>query len=52
MAQAARRRKRQRGYIEELKSGALRVKVYAGRDPVSKRDVYLSEVVPAGPKGH
>jgi hypothetical protein len=49
MAQA-RRRKRQRGYVEELKSGALRVKVYAGRDPVSKRDVYLSETVPPGPK--
>jgi len=50
MAQAARRRRRQRGYIEELKSGALRVKVYAGVDPVSKRAIYLSETVPAGPK--
>jgi integrase len=50
MAQATRRRKRQRGYIEELKSGALRVKVYAGVDSISKRAIYLSETVPAGPK--
>jgi integrase len=50
MPQGAGRRKRQRGYIEELKSGALRVKVYAGRDPVSKRDIYLTETVPPGPK--
>ena len=31
-------------------SGALRVRVYAGMDPISKRRMYLTEVVPAGPK--
>ena len=44
-----RRRKRQRGGIDELPSGALRVRVYAGMDPISKRRLYLSEIVPAGP---
>jgi integrase len=45
-----RRRARARGRIEELPSGSLRVSVYAGIDPVSKRRHYLREVVPAGPK--
>lgn len=45
-----RRRARTRGQIEELPSGSLRVNVYAGIDPVSKRRHYLREVVPAGPK--
>lgn len=45
-----RRRKRQRGSIEELSSGSLRVSVYAGIDPVTKRRHYLREIVPAGPK--
>ena len=31
-------------------SGALRVRVYAGLDPILKRRMYLTEVVPAGPK--
>jgi integrase len=44
------RRKRPRGSIEELASGSLRVSVYAGIDPVTKRRHYLREVVPAGPK--
>ncbi|SDT36357.1 GntR family transcriptional regulator [Jiangella sp. DSM 45060] len=43
-------RRRSRGQVEVLPSGALRVKVYAGRDPVSKRRFYLTETVPPGPK--
>lgn len=42
--------RRERGSIDELPSGALRVRVYAGIDPVSKRRHYLTEVIPAGPK--
>lgn len=41
--------KRQRGTIDALPSGALRVRVYAGTDPVTKRRHDLVEVVPAGP---
>ena len=41
--------KRQQGSIESLPSGALRVAVYAGIDPVTKRRHYLREIVPAGP---
>ncbi|WP_431924972.1 LacI family DNA-binding transcriptional regulator [Micromonospora wenchangensis] len=41
--------RRARGEIEELPSGSLRVRVYAGIDPVSKRRRYLTETVPAGP---
>jgi integrase/DNA-binding FadR family transcriptional regulator len=41
---------RQAGEIEVLPSGALRVKVYAGVDPVTKRRHYLRETIPAGPK--
>ena len=44
------RRKRSRGSIEELPSGSLRVSVYAGIDPVTKRRHYLREIIPAGPK--
>ncbi|WP_344314829.1 tyrosine-type recombinase/integrase [Fodinicola feengrottensis] len=40
---------RSRGSIEILSSGSLRVKVYAGIDPVSKRRHDLTEVIPAGP---
>jgi integrase len=43
------RRKRARGTIETLPSGSLRVKVYAGVDPITKKDHYLSETVAAGP---
>ncbi len=50
MAGRPRTRSRQRGQVEELPSGALRVKVFAGRDPVSKRRLYLSETVPPGPR--
>ncbi|HWN28871.1 MAG TPA: hypothetical protein VNP37_18040, partial [Actinomycetospora sp.] len=50
MAKAKNPRKRERGTIDELPSGALRVRVYAGQDPVTKRRHDLVEVVPAGPK--
>lgn len=40
---------RSRGSIETLPSGALRVRVYAGSDPVTGRRHYLTETVPAGP---
>jgi integrase len=41
---------RAKGNIEQLASGALRVRVYAGVDPVTKKRHNLIEVVPAGPK--
>jgi integrase len=41
--------KRTPGEIEVLPSGSLRVKLYAGVDPISKDRVYLRETVPAGP---
>ena len=44
----SRRRRRACGGVETLPSGALRVRVYAGADPVSGRRHYLKEVVPAG----
>ena len=50
VAAAGQRRKRDRGSIEELPSGALRVSVYAGIGPVTHRRHYLKEVVPPGPK--
>lgn len=43
-------RRRQRGEIEQLPSGALRVRVYAGIDPVTKKRHFLRETVPAGPR--
>jgi len=42
--------RRSRGEIERLPSGSLRVRVYAGLDPVSKKRRYLAETVPAGPE--
>jgi hypothetical protein len=42
--------RRSRGLIDTLPSGSLRVKVYAGIDPVTKKRLYLDETVPAGPK--
>ena len=42
------RRKRQRGEIETLPSGSLRVRVYAGIDPISRKRHYLTEVIPPG----
>lgn len=45
---AQERRKRPRGSVDQLASGALRVRVFAGRDPVTGRDHYLSRTIPAG----
>ncbi len=42
--------RRVRGLIETLPSGSLRVKVYAGVDPVSKKRLDLEETIPAGPR--
>jgi len=50
MARSTPPQKRQRGHIERLRSGALRVKVFAGHDPVSKRKIYLTETVSPGPR--
>ena len=41
---------RARGNIEVLRSGALRVRVYAGIDPVTKKRHDLVEVIPPGPR--
>jgi integrase len=43
------RGRRQAGQIEMLPSGALRVRVYAGIDPVTRKRHYLNETVPSGP---
>jgi integrase len=43
-------RRRQRGSVRSLPSGSLQVRVFAGTDPVSKKDLYLSEIVPPGPR--
>jgi integrase len=43
-------RQRSRGTIDELPSGALRVRVYAGKDPVTGRRHDLVEMIPPGPK--
>jgi hypothetical protein len=40
---------RHRGGIDVLPSGALRVRVYTGLDPVTKRRRYMSEIIPPGP---
>ena len=41
--------KRQRGEVETLPSGSLRVRVYAGIDPVTRKRHYLTETIPPGP---
>jgi integrase len=46
----AKRRQRDRGRIETLPSGSLRVVVYAGLNPVTGQRHYLKEVIPAGPR--
>ena len=43
-------RNRSRGTVDELPSGALRVRVYAGKDPITGRRRDLVEVIPPGPK--
>ena len=50
MGAKTRRRKRPRGSIDELPSGSLRVRVYAGLDPLTKQRRYLVETIPAGRK--
>ncbi|MHA6781471.1 hypothetical protein ACVGOW_10815 [Pseudonocardia saturnea] len=49
MTGSGRRSRRQRGSVERLPSGALRVAVYTGFDPVAGKRHYLREIVPAGP---
>src|ERR1700741_1827542 len=44
-----RARKRPRGHIDKLPSGSLRVRVYAGKDVLTGKDRYLSEVIAPGP---
>lgn len=41
------RRDQDRGTIDKLPSGALRVRVFAGRDPITKRRHDLTKVLPA-----
>ncbi|MDN5749873.1 MAG: tyrosine-type recombinase/integrase [Pseudonocardia sp.] len=50
MAAGSGARKRSRGEVEQRAGGALRVRVYAGLDPLSGKRHYLTETVPAGPK--
>ncbi len=50
MTRAKAGRRRQRGAIDELPSGALRVRVYAGQDPVSGKRNDLVEIIEPGPK--
>jgi integrase len=49
MTSPTKRKRRVRGGIDTLPSGAIRVRVYAGIDPMTKKPHYLSETVPAGP---
>jgi integrase len=49
MAGRAKPQKRTRGTIDTLPSGSLRVRVYAGTDPVSGERHDLVEIIPAGP---
>jgi len=50
MARSSGRRQRTRGSVDKLPSGTFRVRVYAGKDPVTGRRHDLVEVIPAGPK--
>lgn len=43
-------KKRLRGSIDTLPNGALRVRISAGKDPVTKRRHFLTEIIPAGPR--
>jgi integrase len=40
---------RPRGNIEQLPSGSLRARVYAGKDILTGDDLYLKRTIPAGP---
>jgi integrase len=50
VAASGRPRERQRGNVTPLPSGSLRVRVYAGQDPVTEKAFYLTATVPPGPK--
>jgi integrase len=50
VASSTKRPRRARGSIDTLPSGALRVRVYAGIDPLTQRRHYLTEIVQPGPK--
>lgn len=50
MARAKAGRQRQRGAIDRLPSGALRVRVYGGTDPISGKRNTLVEIVEPGPR--
>lgn len=43
------RQRRSRGAVDLLPSGAYRVRVYAGSDPVTGKRHDLTEIVPPGP---
>ena len=49
MPPRVRRRERPRGSIDVLPSGALRVRLYAGQDPLTKKRHTLTATIPAGP---
>jgi hypothetical protein len=49
MAKGDGKKKRQPGNDESLPSGSIRVRVYAGIDPVTNTARYLRETVPPGP---
>ena len=49
-ASTVRRRTRAQGSIDVLPSGALRARLYAGRDPLTKKRHVLVETVPPGPR--
>lgn len=46
----ATRARRTRGAVDRLPSGAYRVRVYAGSDPVTGKRHDLTEIVPSGPR--
>ncbi|OZM82998.1 tyrosine-type recombinase/integrase [Pseudonocardia sp. MH-G8] len=48
MAKTGTAGRRQRGEIETLPSGSLRVRVYAGIDPLTGKRHHLTEIVPPG----
>ena len=50
MTAAKKVNRKQRGAIDELPSGALRVRVYAGTDPITGKRHDLIDVIPPGPK--
>ncbi|HEY0448215.1 tyrosine-type recombinase/integrase [Actinophytocola sp.] len=49
MTSTSRSKRKGRGEIERLPSGSLRVRIYAGTDPVTGKRHRLEEIVPAGP---